>query len=239
MYSRVLSLNLNRLVFTMESSFWHKCWERSALGFHQQQIHPFLTGHFKLMCSPSDKHVFVPLCGKTLDMAYLAKFLHVSGNELSAIACRDFFKDNGIEYQQQTLGDFTHYSCPKLSLLQGDFFKLSSDTVGMVDWIYDRAALIALPIPMQQQYVTHLKHFFSAHTRLFLVTLEFPQKQITGPPFAITANDVKKLFTGFKIVCVANNELKDKRFAQRNLNVSYLREKLYIIKLAGEGKVPD
>jgi thiopurine S-methyltransferase len=216
----------------MEDDFWHKCWERNTLGFHQQQVHPFLAEHFKSRCLPDDKHVFVPLCGKTLDMAYLAQFIRVSGNELSEIACRDFFLDNAIEYQQRTLGDFNHYSCSQLSLLQGDFFKLSADTIGSVDWIYDRAALVALPIPIQLQYVAHLKAFFSAHTRLFLVTVEFPEKQLTGPPFAITANDVTKLFPGFKITCVASNELENKQFAQRRLDVDYLREKLYIISLA-------
>jgi thiopurine S-methyltransferase len=215
----------------MESNFWHKCWERNALGFHQQQVHLFLTDHFKSMCLASDKHVFVPLCGKTLDMVYLAQLIRVSGSELSEIACRDFFLDNAIEYQQKKIGDFNHYYCSQLSLLQGDFFKLSTDTIGCVDWIYDRAALIALPVPMQRQYVEHLKSFFSAHTRLFLVTVEFPEEQLTGPPFAITANDVEKLFSGFKVACVATNELDNGLFAQRRLDVDYLREKLYIITL--------
>ena len=215
----------------MESSFWHKCWERNALGFHQQQVHPFLIEHFTSMCLSSDKHVFVPLCGKTLDMAYLAQFIRVTGNELSEIACRDFFLDNGFEYQQQHIGDFTQYSCAQLSLLQGDFFGLSTGLIGNVDWIYDRAGLIALPVSMQQKYVEHLKTFFSVCTRLFLVTLEFPSKQIKGPPFAITADDVEKLFSGFKVTCVATNELEDKQFAQRSLDVDYLQEKLYIISL--------
>jgi hypothetical protein len=57
----------------MEDAFWHKCWERNTLGFHQQQIHPFLAEHFKSRCLPDDKHVFVPLCGKTLDMVFYTR----------------------------------------------------------------------------------------------------------------------------------------------------------------------
>jgi thiopurine S-methyltransferase len=117
-------------------------------------------------------------------------------------------------------------------LLQGDFFKLSANIISNVDWIYDRAALIALPKPMQQRYAEHLKHFFSAHTRLFLITLEFPSEQLKGPPFSISASDVERLFSGFKITCVAINELEDKQFAQRSFDVDYLQEKLYIVSLA-------
>jgi thiopurine S-methyltransferase len=213
----------------MDSRFWHNCWERNTLGFHQRDVHPLLAQYFKKLALPSDQHVFVPLCGKSVDMAYLAQFMRVTGNELSAIACRDFFLDNNIEVKQQTQGDFEHYSCPKLALWQGDFFKLSASVVGAVDWIYDRAALIALPVTMQQRYVEHLKTFFSSHTRLFLVTLEFPEGQLDGPPFSINSTDVKGLFAGFHIECITTNELKDKRFAQRTFDVDYLREQLYII----------
>lgn len=216
----------------MERSFWHKCWQRNTVGFHQHQVHPFLIEHFAAKCLPSDQHIFVPLCGKTLDMAYLAQFMRVTGNELSNIACLDFFDENNIEYQQQIIGDFTQYACSQLSLLQGDFFQLTNDIVGSVDWIYDRAALIALPRQMQQRYVKHLKQFFSPQTRLFLITLEFPQQQLEGPPFSITANDVQMLFSGFKITSVATHELMDKQFAQRRFDVDYLREKLYVITLA-------
>ena len=215
----------------MESSFWHKCWERNTLSFHQSDVHPLLTQYLPKLVFPSDTHVFVPLCGKTLDMVYLAQFMQVSGNEISAIACKDFFIDNDIRYKRQTLGDFEHFSCQQLSLWQGDFFKLSADIIGNVDLIYDRAALIALPPKMQQSYANQLKHFFSAHTRLLLVTVEFPEQQLAGPPFSVNKFEVERLFSGFTVECIATNELKDKYFAQRKLKVDSLHEKLYIIRL--------
>jgi len=216
----------------MDSSFWYRCWERNTLGFHQRDVHPLLAQYFNKMVLPSDQHVFVPLCGKTFDMAYLAQFMQVTGNELSAIACRDFFLDNKLQYQRQTIGDFQHYACQQLALWQGDFFKLSADDIDRVDWIYDRAALIALPTTMQQQYVEHLTTFFTSQTRLFLVTLEYPEGQLNGPPFSINNAAIKRLFSGFTIECIAENELKDKQFAQRTFEVDYLLEKLYIIKHA-------
>ena len=199
------------------------------LGFHQHDVHPFLSQYFEKMLIATDKHVFVPLCGKTLDMSYLARFMKVTGNELSAIACRDFFEENNLVFRQQKLGDFEHYTCQELTLLQGDYFKLSADVVDNVDWIYDRAALIALPKAMQQQYVEHLKTFFSLQTRMFLVTVEFPQAQLSGPPFAVTETDVNSLFSDFNVEYITTHEIKDKQFAQRQFEVDYLLEKLYII----------
>lgn len=215
----------------MESSFWHKCWERNTLGFHQRAVHPFLHQYFNHLALPTDQHVFVPLCGKSTDMAYLAQFMQVTGNELSEIACRDFFIDNNIPLERKRLGEFEHYSADQLSLYQGDFFKLSPELIGSVDWIYDRAALIALPEIMQQQYVDHLVHFFSSDTRLFLVTLEFPKTQLSGPPFAIDSADVSRLFSQFDVECIVTNELSNKQFAQRTFEVDYLLERLYIITL--------
>tara|TARA_R110000850_G_scaffold54008_1_gene128976 strand:+ start:94 stop:747 length:654 start_codon:yes stop_codon:yes gene_type:complete len=214
----------------MKSGFWHNCWERNKLGFHQDDVHPLLTQYFTDLILASDQHVFVPLCGKTHDMAYLAQYMRVTGSELSDIACRDFFIDNDIEYQKQTFGEFKQYSADQLTLYQGDFFKLWADTINKVDWIYDRAALIALPPVMQVQYANHLQTFFSSNTRLFLVTVEFPSEQLTGPPFSLNSVDVKRLFSGFSVECIANHELDNKRFAQRRFEVDYLREKLYIIK---------
>lgn len=164
-------------------------------------------------------------------MAYLAQFIQVTGSELSDIACRDFFIENNIDYQKHKVACFQQYHGSHLSLFQGDFFQLNKEIINNPDWIYDRAALIALPESMQKQYVEHLKHFFSSHTRLFLVTLEFPEEQLIGPPFPITASRVETLFTGFDIRSVATNELEDKQFAQRQFDVDYLREKLYIITL--------
>lgn len=215
----------------MDSKFWHQCWERNMLGFHQRDVHPFLISYFNKFILPSDKHIFVPLCGKTHDMAYLANIMQVTGNELSDIACRDFFNENKISFEKYLANELTYYVSPKLSLIQGDFFKLAAHTLNSVDWIYDRAALIALPVDMQKDYVEHLKSFFNANTRLFLITLEYPQGQLNGPPFPVTPKDVVHLFSGFNVVCIAENELEDKQFAQRSFAVDYLIEKLYVISL--------
>lgn len=227
----------------MKASFWHACWEKNSLGFHQTSVHPFLSQQLlPLMSSKTDEcqtgkqqRVLVPLCGKSDDMVWLAEHFDVVGAELSDIACRDFFREKSIEVtptqisDTQTQAAFKQYSFENITLLQGDFFKLSAEQLSDFDWIYDRAAIIALPKTMQQAYADHLATFISQHSRLFLISLEFPQAELSGPPFPLFEQDINRLFTGFNVKCIAEHELADKTFAQRTFKVSYLREKLYII----------
>lgn len=173
--------------------------------------------------------VFVPLCGKSDDMVWLADHMKVVGAELSEIACRDFFAEKGIDVTPKADGEFWRYQHENVSLYQGDFFNLSAERFDAFDWIYDRAALIALPDDMQQQYVKQLCTYLTANTRLFLISLEFPQAELSGPPFALFQPDIERLFSGYNVQCIASHDLDDKIFAQRAFNVSYLREKLYII----------
>ncbi|MCO4798375.1 MAG: thiopurine S-methyltransferase [Colwelliaceae bacterium] len=223
----------------MKESFWHACWERNSLGFHQKSIHPFLSQYLSPLISDNRfkqenqkeqlPTVFVPLCGKTDDMVWLAERFNVVGAELSDIACRDFFIEKDIVTSPKAIGDFKRYTHQNIELWQGDFFGLKASQFQKFDWIYDRAAIIALPKAMQQRYAEHLTTFIDDKTKLFLISLEFPQEELEGPPFAIVDKDVRRLFSNFKIECIAEHDLEDKTFAQRTFNVSYLKEKLFII----------
>lgn len=227
----------------MKASFWYACWEKNSLGFHQTSVHPFLSQHLMPLISSNTeqcqtakrKSVLVPLCGKSDDMVWLAEHFDVVGAELSDIACRDFFRDKNIAVMPTHINDnetkapFKQYRFENISLWQGDFFKLSASQLPDFDWIYDRAAIIALPKTMQQAYVKHLTSFITQDSQLFLISLEFPQEELSGPPFALFEQDINHLFSGFNVKCIAEHELADKTFAQRTFNVSYLKEKLYLI----------
>ena len=214
----------------MKPSFWNRCWERNSLGFHQETVHPFLEQFLLPRLTATTQHVFVPLCGKSLDMVWFAQRMKVSGAELSEIACRDFFQDKELTYQQEQRDGFNVFSYQNIQLWQGDFFKLLPATIENIDWVYDRAAIIALPENMQHQYAQHLTTFIADKTTLFLISLEFPQKELEGPPFAISSSKVEQLFADFEVNCIAEHELVDKKFAQRTFNVSRLVERLYLIK---------
>jgi len=214
----------------MKPSFWQKCWQRNTLGFHQETVHPFIEQFLLPQLTTATQHVFVPLCGKSLDMLWFAKRMKVSGAELSEIACRSFFQERELPYQEDQYDSFNVFSFENIKLWQGDFFKLSPKSIEKNDWIYDRAAIIALPQEMQQQYAQHLSRFISDNTTLFLISLEFPQEELEGPPFSIPSSKIKQLFSHYEVNCIAENELEDKKFAQRTFNVNKLVERLYLIK---------
>ncbi|MDO6427849.1 hypothetical protein Q4489_12545 [Thalassotalea sp. 1_MG-2023] len=225
----------------MEANFWHKCWERNTLGFHQLDYHPLLERVIlpellKDECSTKQpasfvpiKRVLVPLSGKSDDMIWFAEYANVVGSELSKIACQDFFKEKEINVNSQRVGDFYVYQHENITLWQGDFFSLTTELVGEFDWIYDRAALIALPESMQQAYIHQLQRFIKPQTKLFLLTLEFPANEMSGPPFPVDELTISEFFSGYNVTCLHAESLPDKRFAQRMFNVSHLVEKLYLI----------
>ena len=232
----------------MQQNFWHAVWERDSIGFHQDEVHPFLLKHSEQFfgeiperdsgrVSPSttlSEHIFVPLCGKSLDIVWLAQYFNVTGSELSEIACRDFFAEHRLS---PVVLQYTHHQAfqfENITLWQGDHFSLSKDGLPRFDWIYDRAAIIALPKSMQTKYANHLTSFIDDGAKLLLISLEFPEEQLEGPPFPIFNQDVQSLFSGYKIEELDHHELPDKQFARRRFNVDYLIERLYLISSLDE-----
>ena len=217
----------------MEPKFWHQVWKNNSIGFHQMEFHPWLKN---ITEEKMAANVFVPLCGKSLDMWPLAaSYDGLIGAELSEIACRDFFTQakltpeisNNGQHQQFRFAD----SEVDIALLMGDYFALSPEQFnakGGFD-IFDRAAMVALPQSMRQAYVDKLRELFK-HTTLFIMTLEFDQNEISGPPFCLNDTMINQYFgfaTSAKLL--ESKLLDDKVFAQRKLKVSSLRESLYQI----------
>lgn len=213
----------------MKQQFWHNCWEKTSIGFHQEQMQPLLVDHFADLLEVNDSRVFVPCCGKSSDLLFFSNRFKVIGNELSAIAAQDFFKDNHLQPNIKESLPFTIYQQGNIEIYQGDFFSLRPKAFQAFDWIYDRAALIAFPPPMQADYVEHLRGFFSDNTRLFLLSLEYPEDEMQGPPFSTDEQTIKRLFLGFNVERKSSRNLTGQKFAQRLFPVSSLVETLYII----------
>ena len=139
----------------MEKSFWLKKWEENQIGFHNNEFHPLLVSHLGKLGLKTPSRIFVPLCGKSLDLIYLASLGHqVIGLELSEKAILSFFTENKLDFEKKVHGPYNRYSCKNLNIkiLQGDFFQLTTDYLGPIDFIYDRASLIALPSEMRKPY---------------------------------------------------------------------------------------
>lgn len=183
--------NFFRLVVAMEASFWHHKWDHNQIGFHENEVNPILIRHIDELKLTAGNKVFLPLCGKTLDIAWLiSQGLHVTGAELSEVAVRDLFESLGLEPVITELGPLLHYQAKNIDIYVGDIFDLTGEQLGGVDAIYDRAALIALPVETRAKYTSHLREITSTVPQL-LVCLEYDQSEMSGPPFSITENEVR------------------------------------------------
>lgn len=179
----------------MEPSFWHKKWEIKEIGFHQTEANPLLVKYFKALSLAQGSRIFLPLCGKTLDIGWLlSNGYRVAGAELSEVAIDELFFELGMKPEVTIVGKLKRYSAPNIDIFVGDFFDLSASSLGPVDAIYDRAALIALPESMRKQYTGHLIHLTNNAPQL-LICLEYDQTLLAGPPFSIDTTEVNRHYS--------------------------------------------
>lgn len=174
----------------MEASFWHQRWHENRIGFHEGAPNSLLVEHLEALGLEKGARIFVPLCGKTHDLHWLAsQGFKVVGAELSQLAVEQFFSEANLVPSQTVVANFKHYSCANIEIFVGDIFELTQSLLGSVEAIYDRAALVALPPQMRGGYGTHLRAITRKAPQL-LISFEYDQSQMNGPPFSIGKNDV-------------------------------------------------
>ncbi len=175
----------------MEHNFWLDRWQTNQIGFHLADANTLLVKHFKSLALPAGSRIFIPLCGKTLDIAWLLSQGHrVVGAELVEMAIIQLFNELGVPATITKVGELKRYSAHNIDIFVGDIFKIKDDMFGTINAVYDRAALVALPSEMRIQYTTHLKAITQNAPQL-LITFEYDQTLVQGPPFSVNAAEVK------------------------------------------------
>ncbi|NQV41457.1 MAG: thiopurine S-methyltransferase [Candidatus Marinimicrobia bacterium] len=174
----------------MNIESWKQAWETNNIGFHKGTPHPQLVKYFTKLNLIPDSRVFLPLCGKTLDIAWLlSQGYQVMGVEVSQLAIDQLFQELGIEPSISENGKFICYSGKNIRIYNGDVFDLSREVLGEVNAIYDRAALVALPRDLRIKYTKHLIQISESAPQL-VITFEYDQSMKTGPPFSLDAAEI-------------------------------------------------
>ena len=206
----------------MQREFWLERWQEGQIGFHQDRINNYLTRHFGRTGAQKGGTVLVTLCGKSLDMVWLhEQGLRVVGVELSPLAVDAFFSENKLQPAITRSGKFQRFHADDITLLCGDFFDLTADDTGDIAAVYDRASLIALPPEMRRGYADHLAKLLPRGTCVLLITMEYPQEQMQGPPFAVRESEVHALYDKeFKVECLESLDIlaENPRFKERSLS---------------------
>ncbi|MDF9755788.1 thiopurine S-methyltransferase [Pseudomonas hunanensis] len=214
----------------MEPAFWHKRWADNQIGFHQAQVNPYLQAHWPALGLAPGARVLVPLCGKSLDMLWLAaQGYRVLGVELSRRAVADFFTEHGLVAQVARHGAFEVWRSDEVELWCGDVFALRAEDLAGCAGVYDRAALIALPGPMRERYMALLGKLLPAACRGLLVTLDYDQALIDGPPFSVPDAEVRTGFAGWRVDEVEAREILDESPKFLKAGVENLVERVYSV----------
>ncbi len=179
---------------------WLERWAVNQTGWHEANGNRHLQNHWRW----SGRRVLVPLCGKAVDLLWLAnKGNTVVGVELAEVAAEAFFAEQGLAYERVD-GDLPDYRTPDgvLRIVVGDFFDFQETGF---DALYDRASLIALPHEVRARYVEHLEARMTPGYDHLLVTLEYPQAMVKGPPFAVMRDEVRGYYPNLQLLTEDND----------------------------------
>jgi thiopurine S-methyltransferase len=180
----------------LQPEFWLERWRAGQIGFHQPAVDRHLKRHWPDLGLAKHSRVFVPLCGKSLDLSWLRERGHsVAGVELSAMALESFCMEQGVPAKRRALDHFEVYEAARIQLYRGDFFELVPGLLGTFCAIYDRASLISWTPELRPAYVAQVAALSKPGTLTLLIVMEYPQAQMAGPPFSVSAEDIDRLYS--------------------------------------------
>jgi len=199
---------------------WESRWQEGRIGFHLPEVNSYLLRYFDKLLTQDTESVFVPLCGKTLDLPWLARRTKkVVGIELVHKAVQEFFKENKLTHSIQKSGKLNLFSNDNIDLFQGDFFDLNKAQTSPFEAIYDRASIVAFDRSERQRYVNHLMSFLKPGGRILLITLEYDQNKMTGPPFSVPTDEIEWLYAPYGILkLLETSDIFDERFRKNGLD---------------------
>ena len=217
----------------MHINFWQERWEKNEIAFHMKEVNPMLLKYFPKLSLKKQKRIFIPLCGKTLDIKWLIKQNYkVVGVECNEDAVIDLFNELNVKANISHLANFILYTYKNIEIFVGNFFNLSQKLLEKVDFIYDRAALVALPKNMRKKYILHLLNITNKVSQL-LITYQYEQNIMKGPPFSVKEKEIKEYYLdSYTIILLEENKnlpsgLKIK--SQANEKIWLLKNKSLII----------
>ena len=212
----------------MKAEFWHDRWENNRIGFHLNEVNPYLKKYWAFLNLKPGARIFVPLAGKSQDLIWLLEQgYEVVAVELSPLAVEAFFTENKLTAKRSQAGELELWQSEKISFFCGDFFALTEEILGQVDAVFDRASLVALPPEMRQSYATHLTQLCRGAAKL-LVTLEYEQSKMDGPPFSVSENELRELYQdNYQIKQLMAQDVLDENERFRAKGLAFMNECVY------------
>jgi thiopurine S-methyltransferase len=213
----------------MQREFWEQRWQENQTGFHLNEINPYLKAHWQAVTNDQKGQVFVPLCGKSLDLIWLQQQGYsVTAVECSEIAVKAFFNEQGIEPEVSQQGAFKRFRSTGLCIYQGDYFQLEASMLRDISLVYDRASLVAMPGAMRKAYAEKMMALLPASVSMLLIALEYDQSLMTGPPFSVIQENIVELYQqGFSIEKMHQQDIIEQQPRFRGRGLESMIESVY------------
>lgn len=196
----------------VDSEFWERAWATGRTGFHQAAVHHALVRHAPRLLRTDSEVVFVPLCGRSVDMIWLESRGHtVVGCELVADAVAGFFSEHERTVEPEARGALTVWRSGRLTVLQGDVFAVPDHPDRpAATAVWDRAALVALPPARRGAYVRDvLRAVCVPGARILLSVFDYDSAEMTGPPFSVPEADVRALFSDCDLELLSREDARE------------------------------
>jgi thiopurine S-methyltransferase len=213
----------------MQDKDWLIRWQKNQIGFHDIEINSHLKRYISDSDLKSGDTIFLPLCGKSADITWLAEQgFQVVGVELSASAIESYFSEQGLSYEQFESGPFIARISGNIRLLEGSFFDLQREDLGDCRLVYDRASLIALDESLRTRYAQWMQTIMGDKADMLLITLDYDQSEMNGPPFAVSTDEVTRYYgQAFQVEPMLQTEIVDESPRWRAKGLSSLVESVY------------
>jgi thiopurine S-methyltransferase len=213
----------------VDNQHWLDRWQEDRIGFHESSVNRHLQNWLPRFAPAPGSRVFMPLCGKAVDIRWIAQQgFTVIGIELSQIAIEAFFEENSLDFEYRESDRFGIYQSANITLLQGDFFDLNDADLHNCQLTYDRAALIALERDDRPRYYDHMLSILPAGCDMLLISLEYDQAEMSGPPFSVPTDEILQRYSNaFSIQTLETSNIIDERPRWRKVGLSALQESVF------------
>lgn len=219
----------------MHADFWQQCWDNKQAGFHLRCTNPNLPRYWPQHFFEPGDTVFVPLCGKSLDLLwFVEQGLRVVAIELIETAVLEFFQENNLLFTRRQRDNFIEFSSGDICVLCGDFFDLKAADLVECRGFYDRAALVSWRAEGREKYATHLVSILPEGCCGLMLVVDYEQEQMQGPPFAVGAPTMKVLFgQGCEITKIGERDILCYEPNFRARGVTSMSEHIYQVVKSG------
>jgi len=210
----------------LNPSDWIKAWDADYIPFHKPAPHADVVKHEKVLL-PKICSVFIPLCGKSVDMKYLSDKGHkVVGLDVSEKGILEYFKDNELSYSRKRHStypfDVFQADGADISIYMGDMFEATSQLLGTFDAVWDRASYISINVDERPKYRDIMATLLKPDGVWLLNCFEYDLTKYRGRPNSIEEDEIMQTFRDlFKVKKLSCCRAEGIRLPDNAVTVNY------------------